>query len=73
MLVQGLILMCAGMGTVFAFLVVLINAINISSRIVRSIEAKIEAKNPKPQPANTDETARIAAAIAIGRTLLNAK
>mgnify|MGYP004443584649 CR=1 FL=1 len=74
MLLQGLILMVAGMGTVFLFLVVLIYAILASSRVVQRIEAKLNAAKPKQeQPDNSEEMARVAAAIAVGRTLLNAK
>jgi len=67
--------MCAGMGTVFSFLIVLIVAINFSSKVIRIVELTIEASKPQPQqPAeDTDEMSRIAAAIAVGRTLLNAK
>ena len=74
MLLQGLILMVAGMGTVFLFLVVLIYAILASSRVVQRIEAKLNAAKPQQeQPDNSEEMARVAAAIAVGRTLLNAK
>ncbi|HIU17955.1 MAG TPA: OadG family protein, partial [Candidatus Avidesulfovibrio excrementigallinarum] len=40
MILQSLILMVAGMGTVFVFLVVLIYAVEVTSGIVRRIEAK---------------------------------
>lgn len=62
--------MCAGMGTVFIFLCVLIIAIKFSSSVIRSIESRLNQAKPKAE--DTDEQDRIVAAIAIGRTLFNA-
>ena len=68
MLGQGIILMLAGMGTGFMFLIVMICTIVVSSGIVRSIEAKLQSN--KSLPDDSDEMARIAASIAIGHSIL---
>lgn len=72
MILQSLILMVAGMGTVFVFLVVLIYAVEVTSGIVRRIEAKLDAMKPA-ETNNGDEMARIAGVIALARVKFGLK
>lgn len=58
---QGLILMVLGMGVVFAFLVLLVFVINISTKIINRF---FPEKPEEPQQKAADNTAQIAAAIA---------
>ena len=64
--------MVAGMGTVFVFLVVLIYAVEVTSGIVRRIEAKLNANKPA-ESNNGDEMARIAGVIALARVKFGLK
>ncbi len=64
--------MVAGMGTVFVFLVVLIYAVEVTSGIVRRIEAKLDAMKPA-ETNNGDEMARIAGVIALARVKFGLK
>lgn len=64
--------MVAGMGTVFVFLVVLIYAVEVTSGIVRRIEAKLNANKPA-EANNGDEMARIAGVIALARVKFGLK
>ena len=78
MILQSLILMVAGMGTVFVFLIVLIYAVEVTSGIVRRIEAKLDAGKPADPGSGSgsgsgDEKARIAGVIALARVKFGLK
>lgn len=51
MISQGLTLMLAGMGTVFAFLVLMVYVIQITGFIICKYEAKHKAASPAPAKA----------------------
>ncbi len=71
MLMDSVIIMIIGMGVVFAFLIIMIFVMNITSKILNSPTFLKYFPQPKPAPAipvstgNTTEMEEIAAAIAI--------
>ena len=64
---QGLVLMIAGMGIVYLFLVVLIFTAKYSSAFVARFDSILPQDAPKkaPKPATSDDDANIALAIAV--------
>jgi oxaloacetate decarboxylase gamma subunit len=60
---EGLTLMLAGMGTVFAFLTVLVIAMTLMSRLIARFQVPADMAGP-----SDDEVAAISAAIARHRT-----
>ena len=67
MIGQGLVLMLAGMGIVFAFLTVLILVTKLSMSGIARFDSILpqEAPKKKPAPAAADDDANIALAIAV--------
>lgn len=71
MLMDSVIIMIIGMGVVFAFLIIMIFVMNITSKILNSPTFLKYFPQPKPAPAlpvttgNSTEMEEIAAAIAI--------
>ena len=67
---QGLVLMVAGMGIVYLFLIVLIFVAKYSSAFVAKfdhiITQEAPKKAPKPAAANDDENVALAIAVALG-------
>jgi oxaloacetate decarboxylase gamma subunit len=61
---QGLELMLVGMGTVFAFLILLVFATALMSRLVLRFEGSPDATIPVGAHGEAEEVAAIAAAIA---------
>ena len=64
---QGLVLMVAGMGIVYLFLIVLIFTAKYSSAFVARFDSILPQDAPKkaPKPAASDDDANIALAIAV--------
>ena len=64
---QGLVLMVAGMGIVYLFLIVLIVTTRFSSAFVARFDSILPQDAPKkaPKPAASDDDANIALAIAV--------
>ena len=72
-LVQGISVMCIGMGTVFVFLTILIGAMNINEKILKLIgkyfPEEIPQNNlPKKKVDTKDEEIAVAIACAIRNT-----
>ena len=68
-LLQGLVLMLAGMGIVFLFLVVLIITTSISMKGIGRFDHILPQDAPKKKPApasNDDENIALAIAVALG-------
>lgn len=68
-LLQGLVLMLAGMGIVFLFLAVLIITTNISMKGIGRFDHILPQDAPKKKPApasNDDENIALAIAVALG-------
>ena len=67
MIGQGLVLMLAGMGIVYAFLTVLILVTKLSMSGIARFDSILpqEAPKKKPAPAAADDDANIALAIAV--------
>ena len=68
MIGQGLVLMLAGMGIVFAFLVVLILVTKVSMKGIACFDSILPQDAPKKKPAAakaSDDDANIALAIAV--------
>ncbi len=68
---QGLILLLAGMGIVFAFLIVLVIVTSLSSKQIAKLSYLLPDEQPKkapaPKAAATDDDLAIALAIAVAR------
>ncbi len=68
MISQGIVLMLAGMGIVFAFLVVLILVTSVSMKGIARFDSILPQEAPKKKPApraDGDDAANIALAIAV--------
>ena len=70
-LLQGLVLMVAGMGFVYAFLTLLIFVTKLSMRGIQRFDALLPQEAPKKKPAakaagSDDENVALAIAVALG-------
>ncbi len=71
MIEQGLVIMLIGMGTVFAFLVILVLAMIYSSKLVAALEKVFPEpveQVARPSSGSGDNLAMVAAAIAVAKS-----
>ncbi|OQA81794.1 MAG: oxaloacetate decarboxylase subunit gamma [Lentisphaerae bacterium ADurb.Bin242] len=65
MILDGVKLMVIGMVTVYIFLTIMIFCMNVSSKLLTPIAAKLEKKTPKPANSSSGDEALRAAVAAV--------